>query len=75
MEREILWNYERYVKLLKNFRLAVEALYNHDANILTSEGIFKFLFINSEKQSSALSSMLLRENRKKNSLNAEIKIQ
>jgi hypothetical protein len=46
---------------LKPVRLAVEALSNHDANILTSEGIFKFLFSNLEKQNSVLRSMLLKE--------------
>jgi hypothetical protein len=43
--------------------LAVEILSNHEANILTSEGIFKSLFSNLEKQNSSLSRMLLKETR------------
>jgi hypothetical protein len=37
----------------------ITSLSNHDANLLTSEGISKFLFSNLEKQNTALSSMLL----------------
>lgn len=50
-----LWK-EEYYEILRDMsnclqpeRLAVEALSNREANILTSEGIFKFLFSNLEK--------------------------
>jgi hypothetical protein len=33
------------LNFLKPARLAVEALSNHDANLLTSKGIFKFLLV------------------------------
>jgi hypothetical protein len=62
-----LWKEEYYeivrdmLNFLKPVRLAVETLSNNDANLLTSEGIFKFFFSNLEKQNSALSSMLLKE--------------
>jgi hypothetical protein len=62
-----LWKEEYYeivrdkLNFLKQVRIAVEALSNNNANLLTSEGIFKFLFSNSEKQNSVLSSMLLKE--------------
>jgi hypothetical protein len=45
---------------LKAIRLAVEALSNHDANLPTNQGIFKFIFSNLGKQNSALSSMFLK---------------
>lgn len=46
---------------LQPVRIAVEAFSNREANILTSEGIFKFLFSNLEKQNSSISQMLLKE--------------
>jgi hypothetical protein len=46
---------------LKPVRLAVGALSNHDANLLTSEEIFKFLFSNLEKYNSDFSSSLFKE--------------
>lgn len=46
---------------LQPVTLAVEALSNREANILTSEGIFKFLFSNLEKQNSSMSQILLKE--------------
>jgi hypothetical protein len=49
------------VNCLKPIRLAVEALSNHDTNLLTCEEIFKFLFSNLEKQNFALSNMLFKE--------------
>jgi hypothetical protein len=58
---------------LKLVRLAVEALCNHDANLLTGEEIFKFLFSNLEKDNSALNSMLLKDIRM-NCLNTGIRI-
>ncbi|KAF6321781.1 S1 RNA binding domain 1 [Rhinolophus ferrumequinum] len=62
-----LWKEEYYeilrgmLNCLQPVRLAVEALSNREANILTSEGIFKFLFSNLEKQNSSMSQMLLKE--------------
>jgi hypothetical protein len=50
---------------LKPVRLAVEALRNNYANLLTSEGTFKFLFSNLEKENSVLRSMLLKGIRNK----------
>jgi hypothetical protein len=58
---------------LKPVRLAVDAVRNNNANLLTREGIFNFLFSKLEKQNSALSSMLLKEITI-NFLNAGIKI-
>jgi hypothetical protein len=45
---------------LKPVRLAVETLMNHDAKLLTRDGIFIIFFSNLEKQKSALSRMLLK---------------
>ncbi|XP_074174497.1 uncharacterized protein LOC109443974 isoform X2 [Rhinolophus sinicus] len=62
-----LWKEEYYeilrgmLNCLQPVRLAVEALSNREANILTSEGVFKFLFSNLEKQNSSMSQMLLKE--------------
>jgi hypothetical protein len=61
-----LWGEEYYeivgdmLNCLKHVRLAVETLCNHDAALLTSEEIFKFLFSNLGKQNSTLNVVLLK---------------
>jgi hypothetical protein len=53
-----LWEEEHYkivtdeLHCIKPVRLTAEVLSNHDANLLTSEGVFKFLFCSLEKQNS-----------------------
>jgi hypothetical protein len=46
---------------IKPVPLTVEVSSNHDASLLTSKGLFKFLFSNLEKQNSALSGMPSKE--------------
>jgi hypothetical protein len=78
LKRGHFWKKEFYeivrdmLNCLKPVRLAVETLSNHDANILARNGIFKFLFSNSENQNSFLSRILLKET-EMNCLNAGIK--
>jgi hypothetical protein len=45
---------EDVLKVLKPTELAVKALGNEDSTVLTSEGVFKFLFKNLADQSSTL---------------------
>ena len=54
-------NARNILKALKPVQIAVEALSRHDANLLSSEGILKFLFTSLEENDSMLSTNLLNE--------------
>lgn len=47
------------VSVLKSIKLAVEALSRRDANLLTSEGVLKFLFETIEKEDSLIATEML----------------